>query len=54
MKLPTPIYEYLPSIYIITGGLLIANFDHGFGKFCSFILIAAGVIVFNMRINARS
>ena len=32
MKLPTPVYEYLPLIYIIAGVLLAANFDNALGN----------------------
>ena len=51
MKLPTPVYEYLPSIYIIVGVLLAANFDNALGKTAATILVFTGVIVFNMRLN---
>ena len=51
MKLPTPVYEYLPSIYIIAGVLLAANFDNALGKTATTILVFTGVIVFNMRLN---
>ncbi len=54
MNLPTPVYEYLPSIYIIAGVLLAANFDNAIGKTAVTILVLAGVIVFNMRLNSRS
>lgn len=54
MKLPTPVYEYLPSIYIIAGVLLAANFDNALGKMAATILVFTGVIVFNMRLNSRS
>ena len=54
MKLPTPVYEYLPSIYIIAGVLLAANFDNAIGKTVATILVLTGVIVFNMRLNSRS
>ena len=54
MKLPTPIYEYMPSIYIIAGVLLAANFENAVGKTAATILVLAGVIVFNMRLNSRS
>ena len=54
MKLPTPVYEYLPSIYIIAGVLLAANFDNAIGKTVATILVFTGVIVFNMRLNSRS
>ena len=53
MNLPTPVYEYLPSIYVICGGLLLANFDNGLGKSAAMILIFTGVIVFNKRLNNR-
>lgn len=54
MNLSTPVYEYLPSIYIIAGVLLAANFDNAIGKTAATILVLAGVIVFNMRLNSRS
>ena len=54
MNLPTPVYEYLPSIYIIAGGLLAANFENAVGKTAATILVLAGVIVFNLRLNSRS
>jgi len=54
MNLPTPVYEYLPSIYIIAGVLLAANFENAVGKTAATILVLAGVIVFNMRLNSRS
>ena len=54
MNLHTPVYEYLPSIYIIAGVLLAANFDNAIGKTVATILVLAGVIVFNMRLNSRS
>lgn len=54
MNLHTPVYEYLPSIYIIAGVLLAANFDNAIGKTAATILVLAGVIVFNMRLNSRS
>ena len=54
MNLSTPVYEYLPSIYIIAGVLLAANFDNAICKTAATILVLAGVIVFNMRLNSRS
>lgn len=54
MNLPTPVYEYPPSIYIIAGVLLAANFENAVGKTAATILVLAGVIVFNMRLNSRS
>lgn len=54
MNLPTPVYEYLPSIYIIAGVLLAANFENAVGKTAATILVLACVIVFNMRLNSRS
>ena len=54
MKLPTPVYEYRPSIYTITCVLLAANFDNAIGKTAATILVFTGVIVFNMRLNSRS
>ena len=54
MNLPTPVYEYRPSIYIIAGVLLAANFENAVGKTAATILVLAGVIVFNMRLNSRS
>ena len=54
MKLPTPVYEYLPSIYIIAWVLLAANFGNAIGKTAATILVFTGVIVFNMRLNSRS
>lgn len=54
MNLPTPVYEYLPSIYIIAGVLLAANFENAFGKTAATILVLAGVIVFNTRLNSLS
>ena len=54
MNLPTPVYEYLPSIYIIAGVLLAANFENAVGKAAATILVITGVIVFNMRLNSRS
>lgn len=54
MKLPTQFYEYLPSIYVIIGVLLAANFDNAIGKTAATILVFTGVIVFNMRLNSRS
>ena len=54
MKLPTPIYEYMPSIYIIAGVLLAANFDNAIGKTAGALLAFTGVLVFNMRLNSQS
>lgn len=54
MKLPTTVYEFLPSIYTLAGVLLAANFDSDIGKASATILVIVGVIVFNMRLNSRS
>ena len=49
MKLPTPVYEYLPLIYIIAGVLLAANFDNALGKTAATILVFTGVVVFTLK-----
>ncbi len=47
-------YEYLPTIYIVIGALIGNSFDNALGRWSATLLILAGVVVFNMRINHRS
>ena len=52
--LPTPIYNFLPTLYVIAGSLIAAFHPVGLGKAASLLLIWVGVAVFNMRLNNRS
>ena len=51
--IPKPIYDFLPTIYVVAGALLAAEFHEGIGKGAALVLVLAGVLVFNMRINGR-
>jgi len=51
--LPTKIYRWLPTLYIIAGSLLAAYGPGNIGKPSSLLLIWVGVAVFNMRLNNR-
>lgn len=51
--IPQPIYDWLPTIYVVAGSLLIAYFPEGIGKPSALLLTWIGVAVFNMRLNNR-
>jgi len=51
--IPKPIYDFLPTIYVAAGALLAAEFHEGVGKGAALVLVLAGVLVFNMRLNSR-
>ena len=52
--LPAPIYNFLPTLYVVAGSLIAAFHPVGLGKASSLLLIWVGVAVFNMRLNNRS
>lgn len=51
--LPTRIYEWLPTIYVVAGSLLAAYGPGNIGKPSALLLIWTGCAVFNMRLNNR-
>lgn len=51
--LSTKVYEMLPSIYVAAGFVTELALDDR-GHVPALLLVMAGVIVFNMRINART
>ena len=51
--LPEPIYEWLPTLYVICGSLLAAYGPDNIGKPSALLLIWTGCAVFNMRLNNR-
>lgn len=51
--LPAPLYNFLPSAYIIAGSLLAAYFPGGIGKPSALLMVWIGVVVFNMRLNNK-
>ena len=51
--LPTPIYNWLPTIYVVAGSLFAAYGPEKIGKASALLLIWVGVAVFNMRLNNR-
>lgn len=53
MKLPTPLYNWAPTLYVVAGSTLAAYFPGGIGKPSALLLVWIGVAVFNMRLNAR-
>ena len=52
-QIPTAIYNWLPTIYVVAGSLLAAYFPGGTGKPSALLLDWVGCAVFNMRLNAR-
>ena len=51
--LPASIYRWLPTIYVVAGGIIGAYHPAGLGKASSLLLVFVGVAVFNMRLNNR-
>ncbi len=47
------LYRYKPSLFVIAGLLAGTSLDHILGKAAAFILVCAGILIFNWRINAR-
>jgi len=48
------LYEFMPTLYIGAGALINLMFDNMLGRVSTTLLVLAGVVVFNMRINARA
>lgn len=48
-----PIYDFLPTLYVIAGALLAAFSSSVGGKLSALLFVIAGVLVFNMRLNSR-
>lgn len=51
--IPQHLYRWLPTIYVVAGSLLAAYGPNNIGKPSALLLIWIGVVVFNMRLNAR-
>lgn len=51
--LPAPIYRWLPTIYVVAGGIIGAYHPAELSKASSLLLVFVGVAVFNMRLNNR-
>lgn len=51
--LPEPIYNFLPTLYVVAGSLLGAYHPVGLGKASALLLCWIGVALFNMRLNHR-
>jgi len=51
--LPEPVYRWLPTIYVVAGGIIGAYHPEGLGKASSLLMVLVGVAVFNMRLNNR-
>lgn len=51
--LPESIYRWIPTIYVVAGGIIGAYHPVGLGKASSLLLVFVGVAVFNMRLNNR-
>lgn len=49
--IPDPIYRWLPTLYVLAGGLVEILHPHGLGKASAFLLVLVGTAVFNMRLN---
>ena len=47
------VYRFLPSLLCATGYVIGANIEHWLGKGSAALLVGAGLIIFNMRLNAR-
>lgn len=53
MYLPTVIYEFLPTLYVLAGSILAAYGPGSIGKPSAILLVVTGCAVFNMRLNNR-
>jgi hypothetical protein len=51
--LPRSIYRWLPTLWVISGGLVGAYFPNTIGKASGLLLVFVGAVVFNMRLNNR-
>lgn len=51
--LPTPLYEFLPTLYVTAGALLAAYGPGSIGKPSAILLVVTGCAIFNMRLNNR-
>ncbi|NMQ21218.1 hypothetical protein E4P82_19660 [Candidatus Competibacter phosphatis] len=51
--IPQPIYEALPYLYGAGGVFAIVGLETVGGKFCGFLLITAGVIIYQARSRHR-
>lgn len=49
--LPEPLYRFLPTLYVLAGGLVEILHPHGLGKASAFLLVLVGTAVFNLRLN---
>lgn len=54
MKIPEPIYNWMPTLYVMAGSALAAYFPGGIGKPSALLLVWIGVAIFNMRLNNRA
>jgi len=54
MLTPSSIYEYLPTIYVISGFFTSRVIDNTLAIGSSLLLIAAGILVYHMRLEYRS
>lgn len=50
---PQPIYEALPYLYVAGGVFAIVGLETIGGKFCGFLLVTAGVIIYQVRSRYR-
>ncbi len=50
----TPLYNFLPTLYVLIGTLLVMTFDHWTRDISGVIFILSGTLVFNWRITART
>ena len=51
--IPQPIYEALPYLYGAGGMFAIVGLETVGGKFCGFLLITAGIIIYQARSRHR-
>lgn len=51
--IPQPFYELLPYIYMLIGLFGLIGLESGWGKLCSLVLIAAGIVVQQLRARYR-
>ncbi|OGV74578.1 MAG: hypothetical protein A3B82_00700 [Methylophilales bacterium RIFCSPHIGHO2_02_FULL_57_10] len=52
--LPNKVYRHLPDLYILGGVCVVLNIDHPIGVLGGLMLVAAGLIVFHLRLEYRS
>ena len=50
---PKPVYAILPFVYLLAGGLTIAQSDNTIGIVSGTLLVSAGLVILQMRHDYR-